>query len=35
MNQPPEEIRAIARQRNISRIAWISASGIPDIEVLH
>ena len=34
-NQSKTDIRAIARQRNISRIAWISNKGLPDIEVVH
>ncbi len=30
-----DEVRAIARKRNISRIAWISEKGLPEIEVVH
>lgn len=30
-----DEVRAIARKRNISRIAWISDQGLPEIEVVH
>ena len=33
--QPADEVRAIARKRNISRIAWISEKGLPEIEVVH
>jgi ATP phosphoribosyltransferase regulatory subunit len=33
-DRSPEEIRAIARRRNIDRIAWISAEGLPEIEAL-
>ncbi|MEL6471309.1 MAG: ATP phosphoribosyltransferase regulatory subunit [Cyanobacteria bacterium J06623_4] len=34
LKQSADEVRAIARKRNISRIAWISAEGLPDIEVV-
>ncbi|MEL6901799.1 MAG: ATP phosphoribosyltransferase regulatory subunit [Cyanobacteria bacterium J06606_4] len=34
LTQSADEVRAIARKRNISRIAWISAEGLPDIEVV-
>ncbi|MEY3297241.1 MAG: Histidine--tRNA ligase, partial [Cyanobacteriota bacterium] len=30
-----EAIRAMARQRHIHHIAWIDASGLPQIEALH
>ncbi len=30
-----DEVRAIARKRNIARIAWISPAGLPDIEIVH
>jgi len=33
--QSADEVRAIARKRNISRIAWISEKGLPEIEVVH
>ncbi|MEL7360063.1 MAG: ATP phosphoribosyltransferase regulatory subunit [Cyanobacteria bacterium J06560_6] len=32
--QSADEVRAIARKRNISRIAWISEQGLPDIEIV-
>ena len=32
IGQPADEVRAIARARNIRNIAWISAEGLPDIE---
>lgn len=35
LKQSKADIRAIARRRNISRIAWISNEGLPDIEVVH
>jgi ATP phosphoribosyltransferase regulatory subunit len=35
LSQSAEEVRAIARKRNIARIAWISDQGLPDIEVVH
>jgi ATP phosphoribosyltransferase regulatory subunit len=35
LSQSVEEVRAIARKRNIARIAWISDQGLPDIEVVH
>jgi ATP phosphoribosyltransferase regulatory subunit len=35
VGQSDDEIRAIARKRNIARIAWISAQGLPDIEIVH
>ncbi|MBD0267818.1 MAG: ATP phosphoribosyltransferase regulatory subunit [Cyanobacteria bacterium Co-bin8] len=31
----PEQIRAVARLRRISRIAWIEADGLPEIESLN
>ena len=34
-DESPQAIRALARQRRISRIAWIDANGLPDIEVLN
>ncbi|MEO0532928.1 MAG: ATP phosphoribosyltransferase regulatory subunit [Cyanobacteria bacterium P01_A01_bin.123] len=30
----PDQIRAIAQQRQIQRVAWIPAGGLPEIEVL-
>lgn len=33
--QSADEVRAIARKRNISRIAWISDQGLPDIEIVN
>ncbi|MFK8185016.1 MAG: ATP phosphoribosyltransferase regulatory subunit [Phormidesmis sp.] len=35
LTQSKDEVRAIARKRNISRIAWISQKGLPDIEVVN
>ena len=35
LEQSKDEVRAIARKRNISRIAWISNKGLPDIEVVN
>lgn len=35
LSQSKDEVRAIARKRNISRIAWISNQGLPDIEVVN
>ena len=35
LTQSKDEVRAIARKRNISRIAWISNQGLPDIEVVN
>jgi len=35
LSQSKDEVRAIARKRNISRIAWISNKGLPDIEVVN
>ena len=35
LSQSQDEVRAIARKRNISRIAWISNKGLPDIEVVN
>jgi ATP phosphoribosyltransferase regulatory subunit len=35
VGQSDDEIRAIARKRNIARIAWISSQGLPDIEIVH
>lgn len=35
LTQSMDEVRAIARKRNIARIAWISAEGLPDIEIVH
>ncbi|MGB3298431.1 MAG: ATP phosphoribosyltransferase regulatory subunit [Phormidesmis sp.] len=35
VGQSADEIRAIARKRNIARIAWISPEGLPDIEIVH
>ncbi|MEM6449122.1 MAG: ATP phosphoribosyltransferase regulatory subunit [Cyanobacteria bacterium P01_D01_bin.105] len=35
LQQSKDEVRAIARKRNISRIAWISNKGLPDIEVVN
>ncbi|MEM6597805.1 MAG: ATP phosphoribosyltransferase regulatory subunit [Cyanobacteria bacterium P01_D01_bin.36] len=33
--QSVDDVRAIARKRNISRIVWISAQGLPDIEIVN
>jgi ATP phosphoribosyltransferase regulatory subunit len=33
--EPPSAIRNLARQRRISRIAWIGPDGLPDIEALN
>lgn len=33
--EPPATIRNLARQRRISRIAWIGPDGLPDIEALN
>ncbi|MGB7084562.1 MAG: ATP phosphoribosyltransferase regulatory subunit [Phormidesmis sp.] len=33
--QSADEVRAIARKRNIARIAWISDQGLPDIEIVN
>ncbi|MEO1395624.1 MAG: ATP phosphoribosyltransferase regulatory subunit [Cyanobacteria bacterium J06634_5] len=35
LDQSADEVRAIARKRNIQRIAWISDQGLPDIEIVH
>ncbi|MBE9157146.1 ATP phosphoribosyltransferase regulatory subunit [Nodosilinea sp. LEGE 06152] len=35
IDEAPAAIRALARQRHISRIAWIGPSGLPDIEALN
>jgi ATP phosphoribosyltransferase regulatory subunit len=35
VGQSADEIRAIARKRNIARIVWISPNGLPDIEIVH
>lgn len=35
LEQPAAAIRAIARKRNISRIAWISDQGLPEIEIVN
>ncbi|MEO1619481.1 MAG: ATP phosphoribosyltransferase regulatory subunit [Cyanobacteria bacterium J06632_3] len=35
LEKTPDEVRAIARKRNISRIAWISEEGLPDIELVN
>ncbi|WP_410510662.1 ATP phosphoribosyltransferase regulatory subunit [Nodosilinea sp. E11] len=34
-DEPAAATRDLARQRRISRIAWISPDGLPDIEALH
>jgi len=34
-DQSPDSVRAIARKRNINRIAWISDQGLPDIEIVN
>ncbi len=34
-DRSPDAVRAIARKRNISRIAWISDQGLPDIEIVN
>lgn len=33
--QSADEVRAIARKRNINQIAWISAEGLPETEIVH
>ncbi len=33
--QSADEVRAIARKRNINRIAWISDQGLPEIELVN
>ena len=33
--QSAEQVRAIARKRNISRIAWIGDQGLPEIEIVN
>ncbi|MEO1445917.1 MAG: ATP phosphoribosyltransferase regulatory subunit, partial [Cyanobacteria bacterium J06635_11] len=35
LSQSSDEVRAIARKRNIQRIAWISDQGLPDIEIVN
>ena len=35
LSRAADDVRAIARKRNISRIAWISAEGLPDIELVN
>ena len=35
VGEPPAATRALARQRRISRIAWIGPDGLPDIEALN
>ncbi|MEL6813953.1 MAG: ATP phosphoribosyltransferase regulatory subunit [Cyanobacteria bacterium J06598_3] len=35
LHQSADEVRAIARKRNINRIAWISAEGLPNIEIVN
>ncbi|MEL7329446.1 MAG: ATP phosphoribosyltransferase regulatory subunit, partial [Cyanobacteria bacterium J06559_1] len=35
LGQSADEVRAIARKRNINRIAWISEQGLPDIEIVN
>lgn len=35
LSQSPDEVRAIARKRKINQIAWISAQGLPDIEIVN
>lgn len=35
LEQSVEEVRAIARKRNISRIAWIADQGLPEIEIVN
>ena len=35
VEQSADEVRAIAQKRNITRIAWISEQGLPDIEIVN
>jgi ATP phosphoribosyltransferase regulatory subunit len=35
LDQSVDEVRAIARKRKISRIAWISEQGLPEIEIVN
>lgn len=35
LSRAADDVRAIARKRNISRIAWIAAEGLPDIELVN
>lgn len=35
LHQSPDEVRAIAHKRKINQIAWISAQGLPDIEIVN
>lgn len=35
LEQSVDEVRAIARKRNINQIAWISAEGLPETEIVH
>ncbi len=35
LSQSADQVRAIARKRKISRIAWISNQGLPDIEIVN
>ena len=35
LEQSADEVRAIARKRNINQIAWIPAEGLPETEIVH
>ncbi len=35
LGRSADEVRAIARKRNISRIAWIADGGLPEIEIVN
>lgn len=35
LHKPPQALRELARQRRISRIAWIPETGAPEIEAVH
>ncbi len=35
LEQSADEVRAIARKRNINQIAWISAEGLSETEIVH
>ena len=35
LEQSADEVRAIARKRHINQIAWISAEGLSETEIVH
>lgn len=35
LDQSMDEVRAIAKKRHINQIAWISAEGLPETEIVH